>query len=330
MLKAPKFWYQKKDTYLSNSFYPLSLLFRFGTKIRNLVSTKQNTKLPIICVGNIVVGGAGKTPVALKIGKLLIKAGYNPHFISRGYSGTIKSSTLVQSWHSAKSVGDESILLSEIAPTWIGGDRINSANLAHQNGSDCLILDDGFQNPNIQKDFSIIVINATQEFGNKRVMPSGPLRESIKRGLSRTHLVIVIGNTSEKIKKTIPVNIPIIEAKFQINKENKIFKGQNITAFAGIAYPEKFFQSLEEQGAKIVKKLSYPDHYIYNENDLLSLAEIANKTKSILVSTKKDYIRIPKSYRSLINTLEGEIIFNDEDSLVKMLSKVIENKILKK
>ncbi len=324
MLKAPKFWYLKKDTYLSNSFYPLSLLFRFGTKIRNFINQKEKTSLPIICVGNIVVGGAGKTPVALKIGKLLIKAGYNPHFISRGYSGKITTSTLVQSWHSATSVGDESILLSEVAPTWIGSNRINSAKLAEKNGSGCLILDDGFQNPSIQKDFSIIVINATQEFGNRRVMPAGPLRESIKRGLSRTHLVVVIGNASEKIKDTIPKDIPIIEAKFEINKENKIFKGQNITAFAGIAYPEKFFQSLQEQGGKIVKKISYPDHYIYSENDLLSLAEIANKTKSILVSTKKDYIRIPKSYRSLVNTLEGEIIFNNEKDLVKMLSKVIE------
>ena len=158
MLKAPKFWYLKKDTYLSNSFYPLSLLFRFGTKIRNFINQKEKTALPIICVGNIVVGGAGKTPVALKIGKLLIKAGYNPHFISRGYSGKIKTSTLVQSWHSATSVGDESILLSEVAPTWIGSNRINSAKLAEKNGSDCLILDDGFQNPSIQKDFSIIVI----------------------------------------------------------------------------------------------------------------------------------------------------------------------------
>ena len=162
MLKAPKFWYQKKDTYLSNSLYPLSLLFRFGTQIRNLISKSKSSSLPIICVGNLVVGGAGKTPVSLKIGKMLNKAGYKPHFISRGYAGIIKSSTLVQTWHSPKSVGDESILLSKIAPTWIGTDRNNSAKLAKENGSDCLIMDDGFQNPNIQKDLSIVVINSSQ------------------------------------------------------------------------------------------------------------------------------------------------------------------------
>ena len=325
MLKAPKFWYQKKDSYLSRSLYPLSLLFRLGTKVRNFVSTSKKSPLPVICIGNIVVGGAGKTPVSLKIGKMLIKAGYKPHFISKGYAGIIKTSTLVESWHSPTSVGDESILLSKVAPTWIGKNRNLSGEYAKMQGGDCLIMDDGFQNPTIYKDFSIIVINASQEFGNKRVMPSGPLRESIKRGLTRTNLVIVIGDTTDDLKKLIPSNIPILSAKFIINKENKIFKGQKITAFAGIAYPEKFFTSLAEQGAQIVKEVIYPDHHIYHENDLLNLAEIANKTQSILVSTQKDFVRIPKSYRSLVNTLEGEIVFDNEELLLKIISDVIEN-----
>ena len=327
MLKAPKFWYKKKDTYLSTFLFPFSLIFRFGTKIRNLVSSKKKSKIPIICIGNIVVGGAGKTPVSLKIGKMLSNAGYKPHFLSKGYAGLIKNSTLVESWHSPKSVGDESILLSEIAPTWVGKNRNNSAELAKKNGGDCLIMDDGFQNPTIQKDFSIIVINASQEFGNKKVMPAGPLRESVNRGLSRTNLVVVIGNISKNLRETIPDQIPIIQAKFQINKETKIFKGQKITAFAGIAYPEKFFKSLEEQGAKIVKEIVYPDHHIYDENDLLNLAEIANKTQSILVSTRKDFVRIPKSYRSLVNTLDGEIVFENENLILEILSNIIDNNL---
>ena len=110
-----------------------------------------------------------------------------------------------------------------------------------------------------------------------------------------------------------------------VKKENKNFKGQNITAFAGIAYPEKFFISLEEQGGKIVKQITYPDHYIYTENDLLNLAETANKTKSILVTTRKDFVRIPKSYRPLINTLDGEIVFEKEETLTELLSNVLEN-----
>ena len=325
MLKAPKFWYIKKDTFFSKILYPLSLIFRLGTKLRNITNHTKKSVLPTICIGNIVVGGAGKTPVAIKIGKILIESGYNPHFISKGYAGIIKSSTLVQTWHSPKSVGDEPLLLSKIAPTWIGTNRNISINLALKKGSDCIIMDDGFQNPTIHKDFSIIVINSYQEFGNMRVMPSGPLRESIKRGLSRTNLVIVIGEITDYLKKTIPDHIPIMQSSFKINNKNKIFKGQKITAFAGIAYPEKFFNSLKEQGAKIVNKITYPDHHIYDENDLLSLAEKANQTKSILVSTQKDYVRIPKIYQSLINTLDGEIFFENEELIKEILSNVIEN-----
>ena len=328
MLKAPKFWYSKKDTFYSTVLYPFSLLFRFGTKLRNIISIKTNAPIPIICIGNIVVGGAGKTPVAIKIGNLLIKSGYKPHFISKGYAGLIKESALVEPWHSPASVGDESILLSEIAPTWIGNDRIKSSFLAKNNGADCLIMDDGFQNPSIEKNFSIIVINAEQEFGNKRVMPSGPLRESIKRGLSRTNLVIIIGDITEDLINYIPSQIPIFNANFDIKENNEIFKGKQITAFAGIAFPEKFFNSLRKQGGKIVKEISYSDHYIYNENDLLSLAENANKTNSILVTTRKDFVRIPKSYRPLINTLDGEIVFENEQLLLEILTNVIENYLI--
>jgi len=327
MLKAPKFWYLKKDSLLSNSLYPFSLIFRLGTKIRNLISIERKTLLPIICVGNIVIGGAGKTPVALKIGNMLIKAGYKPHFVSKGYGGLEKNNTLVKDWHSPKSVGDEPLLLSEIAPTWIGFDRNKSFQLAFENGADCIVMDDGFQNPTLQKDFSIIVINGEQGFGNKRVIPSGPLRESISRGLSRTNLVITIGDISETVKDKIPKHIPLLTANFKIKEDDMMLKGQSVTAFAGIAYPEKFFNSLKLVKANIVDKISYSDHHIYSEDDLLNLAEIANKNKSILVTTKKDIVRIPKNFRSLVKTIDGFIELDDEKLLLEILTNLIENKI---
>lgn len=327
MLKAPKFWYLKRDSFLSNCLYPFSLIFRLGTKLRNLFSREKISKLPIICIGNIVIGGAGKTPVALKIGNMLKQAGYNPHFVSKGYGGLEKNNTLVNDWHSPKSVGDEPLLLSEIAPTWIGLDRNKSFELANENGADCIVMDDGFQNPALQKDFSIIVINADQGFGNKRVIPAGPLRESVHRGLSRTNLVITIGNIAENIKRKIPKHIPIIGANFKIQEDDLMLKGQKITAFAGIAYPEKFFNSLKLVKANIIDKRSYSDHHIYTEDDLLYLAEIANKNNSILVTTKKDFVRIPKSFRSLVRTIDGFIELDDEKLLLEILSNLIENKI---
>ena len=327
MLKAPKFWYLKRDSLQSNVLYPFSLVFRLGTKIRNFVSKEKKSKLPIICIGNIVIGGAGKTPVALKIGNMLIKAGYNPHFVSKGYGGLEKNNRLVKDWHSPKSVGDEPLLLSEIAPTWIGLDRNKSFQLASEHGADCIVMDDGFQNPTLQKDFSIVVINGEQEFGNKRVIPSGPLRESINRGLSRTNLVITIGEMLDTVKDKIPKHIPLIAANFKIKEDDLMLKGQRITAFAGIAYPEKFFNSLKLVKANIVDKISYSDHHIYNENDLLYLAEIANKSKSILVTTKKDMVRIPKNFRSLVKTIDGFIQLDDEKLLLEILTNLIENKI---
>ncbi len=219
------------------------------------------------------------------------------------------------------------MLLSEIAPTWIGKDRNKSFELALQNGADCIIMDDGFQNPTLQKDFSIIVINGEQGFGNKRVIPSGPLRESISRGISRANLIIVIGDLSDDVKRKIPSTLPLIHANFKISNDNKIYKNQKVTAFAGIAYPDKFYNSLSLQGAILEKKISYPDHHIFDENDMLHLAEMANMTKSILVTTKKDYVRIPKSYRSLVSTLDGEIEFEDEKLLIEILSNLLENKI---
>ena len=138
LYEAPKFWYKKNDTYLSNSLYPLSLLFRFGTKIRNFVSRKTSSGIPVICIGNIVVGGAGKTPVALKIGKILIMAGYNPHFLTRGYAGKLKNNIKVSNIHSAEDVGDESLILSKIAPTWIGSNRIKSSFFAKKNNAKIL------------------------------------------------------------------------------------------------------------------------------------------------------------------------------------------------
>ena len=155
----------------------------------------------------------------------------------------------------------------------------------------------------------------------------GPLRESINRGLSRTNLVITIGEISESVKEKIPKHIPLIAANFKIKEDDMMLKGQSVTAFAGIAYPEKFFNSLKLVKANIIDTISYSDHHIYSEDDLLHLAEIANKNKSILVTTKKDIVRIPKNFRSLVKTIDGFIELDDEKLLLEILSNLIENKI---
>ena len=328
MLKAPKFWYERNDTFFSVILYPASLVFRFSSKIYTLLNRSNSSELPVICIGNLVVGGAGKTPVALKIGQILKFSGYNPHFLTRGYAGKIKENIKVLDSHLAEEVGDESLILASVAPTWIGSDRIKSVKLAKKNNADCVIMDDGFQNPVIKKNFSIIVIDGKQGFGNKRVLPSGPLRESIKRGLKRADAIIVVGDDIFNIKNLLPSSIPCFNAKFDVSKNKEIFKGKNVTAFAGIAYPTKFFDTLAKQGARIQKTINFPDHYIYNENDLLKLVETANNNQSILVTTTKDFLRIPKNYQTIIHKLEGEIILEQEGVLKEVLTNVLDRLIL--
>ncbi|PPR44748.1 MAG: Tetraacyldisaccharide 4'-kinase [Alphaproteobacteria bacterium MarineAlpha5_Bin11] len=325
MLRAPKFWYVRNTTIFSTIFLPTSLLFRLLSKLYILFSSKNSSTVPVICIGNLVVGGAGKTPVALKVGNLLKLAGYRPHFLTRGYAGKIKENIRVLNNHSPEEVGDESIILSSVAPTWIGSNRIKSAKLAIKNNADCIIMDDGFQNPTIKKDFSIIVIDGKQGFGNQKVLPSGPLRESINSGLKRANAVIIVGEDTFNIKKFIPSSIPCFGAKFDVSNNEKIYKGKKVTAFAGIAYPTKFFDTLENQGAKILKTFTFPDHYIYTETDLLNLVEKANKNNSILVTTKKDLIRVPESYKPLVYILEGEIKLGEEEVLKEVLINVLEN-----
>ena len=330
MLKAPKFWYEKNNTLFSILLYPASLAYRFATRINIFLKKSVKSDIPVICIGNLVVGGAGKTPVALKIGKILTMAGYNPHFLTRGYAGKLKNNIKVSDCHSAEEVGDESLILSKIAPTWIGSNRIKSSFFAKKNNADCVIMDDGFQNPTIKKDFSIIVIDGKQGFGNRRVLPSGPLRESINRGFKRADAIIVVGEDLFKIKSILPKSIPCFDAYFDVSKNKEIFKGKNVTAFAGIAFPAKFFETLRQQGAKILKTVNFPDHYIYDENDLLKLVEIANNNQSILVTTTKDFLRIPENYKTIIHKLEGEIVLKNEDVLQKVLSDILEKKIFEK
>ncbi len=328
MIRAPNFWYKRKDSFFSVLLYPASILFRIISRIYILINKTENSPIPVICIGNLVVGGAGKTPVAMKIANILKESGYKPHFLTRGYAGTIKENVKVSKNHLPQEVGDESMILSSEAPTWIGSNKVKSSFLASKNNADCVIMDDGFQNPTIKKNYSIIIIDGKQGFGNRRVLPAGPLRESIGRGLKRANAVIIVGDDELLIEKLIPKSITCFKAKFDVSKNEEIFKGKEITAFAGIAYPAKFFESLKKQGAKLLKTITFPDHYIYSEKDILKLIEVANNNKSILVTTKKDLVRIPENYQPIIHKLEGEIVLEREDLIKNILVNIIENSTL--
>ena len=265
-MKSPSFWY--RPSWLSWFLWPFSLCYFTCLKLRWYCKRSYRVDIPVICVGNIVMGGAGKTPCVIAICRFLIKQGKKPHVISRGYKGFF-SGRVDLTHHSFKAVGDEAILLAHIAPTWVGKNRVKNARNAISCGATHLILDDGFQNPSLFKDLSILIEDKTQKRGNNFIFPAGPLREPFQSARKRAQYVWV-PNLSMKGPKT---EAPLV-------------------AFAGIGYPDKFFTSLREKGFQVIENLSYPDHYAYTEKDILFLKSKASFHHAVLATTAKDAARL--------------------------------------
>jgi len=299
-MKTPKFWYSK-NSIISILLRPISFLWVLGSILRKKKSYNFNN-IKIIKVGNVVAGGSGKTPTVVSIVKKLANSKYQVHIISRGYKGSIKKSTLVNTdIHSYKEVGDESIILSKIAPTWIGNNRIESIKNAQKMGAKIVVLDDGIQDASIKGDLNLLVFNGLQGLGNGKIIPAGPLREKLSDSIKKCHLSIIIDEDINNIANKLNNLLPIIKAKINIESEYlNNFKNKNVVAFCGLGFPEKFFKTIKEIGCNIRYKKSFPDHYQYKEKDLKELIDIAIKYNSLLITTEKDHIKILKKYRNRI------------------------------
>jgi len=299
-MKTPKFWYSK-NSIISILLRPISFLWVLGSILRKKKSYNFNN-IKIIKVGNVVAGGSGKTPTVISIVRKLANSKYQVHIISRGYKGSIKKSTLVNTdIHSYKEVGDESIILSKIAPTWIGNNRIESIKNAQKMGAKIVVLDDGIQDTSIKGDLNLLVFNGLQGLGNGKIIPAGPLREKLSDSIKKCHLSIIIDEDINNIANKLNNLLPIIKAKINIESEYlNNFKNKNVVAFCGLGFPEKFFKTIKEIGCNIRYKKSFPDHYQYKEKDLKELIDIAIKYNSLLITTEKDHIKILKKYRNRI------------------------------
>jgi tetraacyldisaccharide 4'-kinase len=311
MLKNPQFW---NHTFgISQALRPVSWLYHQASIWRESRITPVKVEIPVICVGNIVMGGAGKTPTVMALVEILKSLGHVPHILSRGYGGYFKDTVLVDpSEHSYLQVGDEPLLLAKVAPTWIGSDRIASAKAARKAGASIVVMDDGLQNPSLFKDFSLIVIDAIQGFGNQLVFPAGPLREPIQKGLKRAQAVVVIG-------KGNPFKLSI---KGQFGARLVCSGPQNlepVVAFAGIGYPEKFRHSLEQNNYILREFIAFADHHPYTITDMQRLFKIAEHHESKLITTSKDLLRIPPDYRSQVNFLPIQLQFDNIEAIRSLL-----------
>jgi len=316
-MKAPDFWIEGGP--LSDLMAPLGWAWAAGSGFRGRGVVPYKASVPVVCVGNLVAGGAGKTPVALSIAQHLEGAA----FLSTGYGGREAGPVLVDRRHHDHSqVGDEPLLLSEAAPCWVAKDRIAGAKAAAAAGATCIIMDDGFQNPSLHKDVSLVVVDGHVGFGSGRCIPAGPLREPVARGLQRASAVVIIGDDRKGIRRQVG-HLPVLRAHLEPEAEAEGLAGQPVVAFAGIGRPEKFFHTLDRLGAHIAEAYAFPDHHPYHPNEIADLIARATIHSCMLITTSKDLVRIPAHLRSEVAVLQISVAWSDEEALMRVLAPAL-------
>ena len=327
MIQAPSFWYDSPGI-LSKVLSPLATCYAWGSKIFHVLSDPYKANIPVICIGNFTVGGTGKTPMVIAIGQYLEKKGYKVHVISRGYKGNFTGPIRVDPLlHNAKDVGDEPLLIAKYLPTWIAKDRAEGALAAQAAHADIIVLDDGLQNTSLYQDLSFAVVDSKRLIGNGYVLPAGPLREPISKGLNRAHAIIMMGDTP--YDSTIFESYPILNIHITpCPKQDIDLKTTAWLAFAGIGFPDKFFKLLQDKGAKIKKSVSFPDHYRYRKKDLATLFAEADKAKAKLITTEKDWVRLPDEWQDKVTPYKIKAAFDDTQHLEKVLNETVFKKSL--
>ncbi|MDE0808598.1 MAG: tetraacyldisaccharide 4'-kinase [Alphaproteobacteria bacterium] len=323
-MKAPGYWVE--DGILPRLLQPFSLAYRAGAAIRRSTSRPHELDIPVICVGNLVAGGAGKTPVALSIASRLIGDGTEVTFLSRGHGGTIRGPAKVQpSIHSARDVGDEALLLAETASTWVARHRAKGATAARADGAGLIIMDDGFQNFDLKKTLSLVVIDGAFGFGNKRVHPAGPLREPIETGLARADGLIMIGEDRTNLAPSLPPAHPLLRAKIVPRENHHLPPSTKVLGFAGIGRPTKFRETLEELHLSVIGFEPFPDHHVFTTAEINAILGRAEADAAIPVTTAKDHVRLPKPVQARVQRLDITLAWQDESALAALLNRGLYN-----
>jgi tetraacyldisaccharide 4'-kinase len=319
MVKPPTFWYDTHSI-LGKVLAPLGWGYHVLGRLRYYLVKPYKCEVPVICVGNLVLGGAGKTPTVIALVELLKQKGLNPHIITRGYRGQLTGNHQVNlKMHTYQDVGDEPLLLAQHAPTWVGKDRKTSANQAIAAGANVLIMDDGFQNPTLFQNMKILVVDAYQGMGNGQVFPAGPLRETVTSGLKKADVIMLLNGDLN-----FPTDKPIFKANFEVVEPPSL---ERVVGFAGLGFPEKFRQTLVNQGYTVCQFHSFPDHYPYQENDMLFLEQCAREHKAILVTTAKDALRVPQKWKSNIGVLKIKLKIYNPASFLKTIGERVRLKL---
>lgn len=323
-MKAPEFWKDGNGGWKSLLLAPLSAVYAAGASLRRAMTRPVAVGVPVLCVGNVTAGGTGKTPVVIALAATAIELGLRVAVVSRGYGGKLIGPVKVDpARHQAADVGDEPLLIARQAETWIAKDRVAGARAAADNGAELILLDDGFQNPTLHKDLSVIVVDGGFGFGNGCVLPAGPLRETLPGALRRADLILLMGRDTAGVASSLPDNAPIAGALLRPLAEGFPHAGDRYLAFAGIGMPEKFFATAEELGLNVVAKRSFPDHFMYSRQDLDQLFAAAASSQAKLITTAKDHIRLPAELAGRISVLDVIVEFERPDVPIELIKRVI-------
>jgi tetraacyldisaccharide 4'-kinase len=316
-MRPPGFW--EHDGLIPRLLAPLSNLAAELTA-RRMAQPGWRVPVPVVCCGNASVGGTGKTTLALDLGVRLTRRGARVAFLTRGYRSRSHGTSRVSLGHDATDVGDEAMLLSEVAPTFVGADRVASARAAVAAGATVLVMDDGLQNPGLVKDLSFLVIDGAAGFGNGRVLPGGPLREPVAACARRCHAAILIGEDRGDVGTVLPASLAVLRARLQ--PQGPDLTRRRVVAFAGIGRPAKFFATLQEAGAEIAWHRGFPDHHAYHPAELRRLEKRAAKLDAVLVTTPKDAVRLPLDWQAKVLVAGVSLAWADDSHIETLLGSV--------
>ncbi len=326
-MRTPAFWSKRRPTLLARLLQPVGSLYG-RTTARRMRGPSERAGAPTICVGNFVAGGAGKTPAALALARMLIGNGRRVAFLSRGYGGSERVEPLMvdPNTHTAATVGDEPLLLAKIAPCWVGTDRLRSARSAVEAGANALVLDDGLQNPALVKDLAFAAVDGETGFGNGLCVPAGPLRAPVSVQLPFVRALIVLGGEEaalSAIAGSAPGK-PLIRASLEPDALAAApLIGREVVAFAGIARPEKFYATLRRVGAQIVMTRNFADHHPYTPREIEALIEEAGRRSALLATTEKDLVRLDARHALAVMTLPVTLRFEEPGVVQRMLRQAL-------
>lgn len=303
----PKFWDKKYHTFFSIILWPISFLYQIVISIKETAASKKKFSIPVICVGNIYLGGTGKTPLSIKIWEIF-KDEKRPVVLKKNY----------------KNHQDEIELIKKYCKILVSDKRSDGINRAIEKNFDLVIMDDGFQDFEIVKNLNIICFNSQQGIGNGYTIPSGPLRENLK-SLKKCQIILINGKKNLQFEEKLKIynnKLEFFYFNYFIKNVNE-FKNKKLIPFAGIGNPENFFQLLKDSHLNIVKEINFPDHYEYKQADLDNLVAMENKYKAKLVTTEKDYLRISPFNRRRFEMLPIKVNIHEEEKFSQSIKKFI-------